>query len=184
MLWNHICALRTLLCCTVACLSHSSLLHSHSKPCRSFTTLQKHRCAGLRQPTLMDIWFREGVPEDVYGPNPPLPPMDSGVSASSYKLISGGSFSSPAAHYCPVCGIIATSQANLEVCSVTGPLFAPSGRRETPFTQQKVLASGGKGEEGEAECDRRVRVCCGIDSVQPEWWIGSVQGEGAIQKFR
>jgi hypothetical protein len=59
----------------------------------------------------------EGVSDDVYGPNPPLPPLDSGLSTSSYKLISGGSFSSPAAHYCPVCGIIATSQANLEVCT-------------------------------------------------------------------
>ena len=52
---------------------------------------------------------------DEYGPNPPLPPHASNLSASSYKLISGGSFSSPAAHYCPVCGIIATSEANLEV---------------------------------------------------------------------
>jgi hypothetical protein len=43
--------------------------------------------------------------------------LDSRLSTSSYKLISGGSFSSPAAHYCPVCGIIATSQANLEVCT-------------------------------------------------------------------
>jgi len=67
----------------------------------------------------------------VYGPNPPLPPLDSGVSASSYKLISGGSFSSPAAHYCPVCGIIATSQANLEVCTPPPSLL--------PWQQQAQL---------------------------------------------
>lgn len=43
------------------------------------------------------------------------PSLPNVLSTGSFKLVSGGSFSSPAAHYCPVCGIIATSEANLQV---------------------------------------------------------------------
>lgn len=61
---------------------------------------------------------------DENGPNPPLPPLGSNVSGGSHKLMSGGSFSTPAAHYCPVCGIIATSEANLEVLALLHMLLS------------------------------------------------------------
>ena len=60
-------------------------------------------------------------PPSVFEDTGPPPPLWRGASTLAavanvdQPLHGGGSFSLAAPHYCPICGIIATSEANLQV---------------------------------------------------------------------